>query len=89
MKMPDVTPIQYLGAAALGLLGAAYGLLAAFGHALTSEQTIAITGFATAFVSMAVLGDAIIRNGRSRIAAAQAQAPGGLAKLERPKKPKK
>jgi hypothetical protein len=70
MKTPDVTPIQYLGASALILLGSAYGLLSAFGHPLTGEQTIAITGAATAFTTVAVAADAVIRSGRAKIAAA-------------------
>lgn len=72
MATPDVTPIQMLGGGALALLGAIFGVFAAFGHALTGEQTIAISGLVTAFVSVAVVADAVIRNGRSRIAAAKA-----------------
>jgi hypothetical protein len=61
------------------LLGSAFGLLEAFGHPLTNAQTVAIGSFVTAFVSVALVADAVIRNGRSRIAAAKAM----------PKAPKK
>ncbi len=66
MQTPDLTLVQKLGGAIMLLLGAIWPLLEAFGHGLTGQQTIAVTGFVTAFVSVAVIADAVIRNGRSR-----------------------
>lgn len=72
IQTPDLTLVQKLGGAALLLLGSIFGLLEAFGHPLTNAQTIAISTTVTSFVSVAVVADAVIRNGRSRIAAAKA-----------------
>lgn len=70
MTTPSVTPVQALGAALMALMFATWPVLEAFGHGLTSTQTIAITGFVTAFVAVAVAADAVIRHGRAKVAAA-------------------
>jgi hypothetical protein len=72
MSKPDVTKVQAFGASALVLLGSGIALASAFGVTLTNTQITAITGFATAFVSVAVAADAYIRNGRAKIEAAKA-----------------
>jgi hypothetical protein len=75
MSKPDVTKVQAFGASALVLLGSGIALASAFGVTLTNTQITAITGFATAFVSVAVAADAYIRNGRAKIEAAKAGKP--------------
>jgi hypothetical protein len=74
LSTPDITPVQKLGAALMILMGATWPVLEAFDVGLTDAQSVAIGGFVTAFVSVAVAADAIIRNGRSRVAAAKVEA---------------
>jgi hypothetical protein len=87
MTTPSVTPIQALGASALILLGAGIGVAQAFGLDLTNTQITALTGFATAFVSVAVAADAAIRHGRAQIVAAAVTAGKPVPKAK-PKKGK-
>lgn len=70
MKTPDVTPVQAIGAALMVLLAALWPVLDAFGVGLTTVQVVAVSAFVTQFVAFAVVADAVIRNGRARVAAA-------------------
>jgi hypothetical protein len=70
LATPDITPVQKLGAALLAGLFALLALLKAFGVDIDEGQSTAIIGAATAFVAIAVAADAVIRHGRSNVAAA-------------------
>lgn len=67
MTKPDITPAQIVG-----LIGAALALLVAFGVDLNADQQNAVIDFAGKAVAALFGSDALIRFGRSRIAAAQA-----------------
>lgn len=75
MSTPDLTTVQKISGAIMVLLAALWPLLEAFDYGLNTTQTVAISGFVTAFVSVAVLADSIIRSGRSRVAAAKVAKP--------------
>ncbi len=70
MKMPDVTPAQIVA-----LVGAILAVAVAFGAPIDDAQRDAILQLASIVAPALVIGDAVIRNGRSRIAAAQAANP--------------
>jgi len=70
MKMPDVTPAQIVA-----LVGAIIAVAVAFGAPIDDAQRDAILQLAGIVAPALVLGDAVIRHGRSRIAAAQAANP--------------
>jgi hypothetical protein len=67
MKRPDVTPAQIVG-----LIGSALALIVAFGVDLSADQQAAVIDFAGKAVAALFGSDALIRFGRSRIAAAAA-----------------
>lgn len=67
LQTPDITAIQKLVAAGLVLLGAVLALVNAFDWTtIDAGEATAITGVYTAFGSVLVLADSIIRNGRAR-----------------------
>lgn len=68
LKRPDITAAQVVG-----FVAAAIALAIAFGVDLDAQQQDALLGF-TGVVASLLFGDAIIRNGRSKIAAAQVTA---------------
>jgi hypothetical protein len=67
MKMPDITLAQIVA-----VIGAAFGMLAAFGLPVSQEKQEAIVTLVTVLAPVLIASDAAIRNGRSRIAAARA-----------------
>ena len=69
MNTPDVTTVQKLVAGGYAVLGAILALLEAFGLDLTTEQVAAVLGLYTALGAFYVIADAVIRHGRSKIAA--------------------
>lgn len=87
MKTPDVTPVQKLMTALGALVAAAISVAVAFGVELTAGQITALGGAYTAFASVVVIADAVIRHGRSNVAAAQAAAP--VVVVEKKAAPKK
>ena len=74
MKTPDITPAQIVGLVQ-PFVTATLGLLVAFGVHMTDAQQTAVIGFTAAlatFVSTGIfIADAIIRNGRAKMAAAK------------------
>lgn len=67
LETPDVTAVQKLSAAGLVLVGSLLALVNAFGWAeIGPAQIAAVSGTYTAFASVAVVADAVIRNGRAR-----------------------
>lgn len=83
MQTPDVTPIQKLVGAAVMVVGSALTLLAAFGIELTVAQQGAITGFVGTVGTALVIADAVIRHGRSKIAAN----PEAVREMQKPAAP--
>jgi hypothetical protein len=71
METPDVTAVQKLVAAVVAAVPVIGTLLMAFGIEVTAAQIGAISGAIAALGGIYVLADAIIRNGRSRVLAAQ------------------
>lgn len=67
MKKPDVTPAQIVG-----LVASALTMIVAFGVDISAEQQAALIDFAGKGVAALFGSDALIRFGRSRIAAAAA-----------------
>jgi hypothetical protein len=65
LKMPDITPAQI--AAVLGWVAAQ---LVAFGLLDTQKSQALVSGGATIIAALLKLSDALIRNGRAKIAAA-------------------
>jgi hypothetical protein len=78
MKLPDVTKIQIVAIAKAGI-----ALALALSLPLSDATQAEIIGLAGAVATALVFADAIIRNGRSKIAAN----PDALAALEQPGKP--
>jgi len=78
MKMPDVTKIQVVA-----IVKAAIALILALGLPLDETTQAEIIGLAGTLATALVLADAIIRNGRSKIAAN----PEALAMIEKPQPP--
>lgn len=66
MEMPDITRAQ-----TVALVQAVIAVVVAFGVDLSDAQVTALIGLAGAIAVVLPLADAIIRNGRSRIAAAE------------------
>ena len=67
LETPNVTAVQKLAAAGLVLLGSLLALVNAFEWAdIDAGEAAAVSGTYSAFASVVVLADAIIRNGRSR-----------------------
>lgn len=81
MKSPDITLAQILT-----VVGSALALGAAFGLDLSQEKQDAILQFVTVFAPVALVADAYIRNGRSRVAAAKASPRSAPAPKARPKR---
>lgn len=84
MQKPNITTAQILA-----LIQAAVATAIAFGLSLSEPQQVALLGLAAAVGATLNLGDAVIRNGRSRILAPPAQnitvldpAAAGLATAE-------
>ena len=71
METPDVTLVQTLVAAVVGAVPVLGTLLIAFGVEVTPAQLGAVSGAIAALGGIYVIADAIIRNGRSRVLAAQ------------------
>lgn len=71
METPDVTLVQKLVAAVVAAVPVIGTLLIAFGVNVTPEQLGAVSGAIVALGGIYVIADAVIRNGRSRIVAAQ------------------
>jgi hypothetical protein len=69
LSTPDITKAQILS-----LVTAVLGLAASFGLDLSTAQQAAIIAFVTAVLVFLPLADAIIRHGRSKVAAASVQA---------------
>lgn len=67
MKRPDVTPAQIVG-----LVASALTMIVAFGVDISAEQQASLIDFAGKAVAALFGSDALIRFGRSRIAAAAA-----------------
>jgi hypothetical protein len=71
MKMPDITLAQIVA-----VIGAIFGMTAAFGLPVSQEKQEAIIGLITVLAPVLIAADAAIRHGRSRVAAAKvAQEP--------------
>lgn len=79
MKMPDVTPAQIVA-----LVGAIIAVAVAFGAPISDDQRDAILQLVGIVAPALVIGDAVIRNGRSKIAAVREQNGGTelLARVE-------
>lgn len=67
--MPDITKAQILA-----LVQAVLGLLVSFSFTISQAQQTAIIAFCTAALVFLPVADAIIRHGRSKVAAAQVTA---------------
>lgn len=68
METPDITPLQKLVTAVTFLLTSVLALVNAFDwYDISGEQGAAVLGTWTAFASVLVLADAVIRHGRSRV----------------------
>jgi len=81
-KTPDITPAQITAA-----VGAILGLLAAFGLDVSAPTRDAIAQLAVILPSVIVAADALIRHGRSKVAAAQIYAATDAAQLVAPPAP--
>lgn len=64
LKTPDITPAQIVA-----LAGSAIALLSAFGLPLSEEQSQAILDFVQVVAPVLLASDAVIRFGRSMMAA--------------------
>lgn len=71
LKTPDVTPAQLVA-----IVSAIIGVAVAFGAPITDAQSAALVGLAGVVASALLVGDAVIRNGRARVAAAATAAAG-------------
>lgn len=69
MKRPDITPAQIVALAVTIV-----ALATAFGAPITEAQATAIVAVVGSLAGVLVVGDSVIRNGRSRIAAAEVSA---------------
>lgn len=69
MKTPDITTAQIVAVAQ-----SVIGLAVAFGAPITTAQATAIVAVVSGIAGVLLVSDAVIRNGRSRIAAAQVAA---------------
>jgi hypothetical protein len=67
MQMPDITKAQVVA-----IVGAIFGLLAAFGLPVGQDVQDAIVQVVTALAVVIPAADAFIRNGRSKVAAVEA-----------------
>lgn len=76
MDTPDITPIQKLVAAGLGLVLAALTACAAFGMSLSVEQITAVMGVASALGGLFVVADAYLRGQRAKNVPALMKAKG-------------
>jgi len=65
MNTPNITTAQMVA-----VIGAVFALLAAFGLHVTGAERGAIVNLATVLAPVLVAADAVIRHGRSKIAAA-------------------
>lgn len=71
MKMPDITLAQIIA-----VIGAIFGLTAAFGLPVSQQVQDSITQLVTVLAPVLIASDAAIRHGRSKVAAARvAQEP--------------
>lgn len=82
MEMPDITLVQKLVAAVSTAVGSILTVLLVFG-VVDPIQAGAVGGIITALGGVYVAADAVIRNGRSRVAAN----PEAMRELEKPAEP--
>lgn len=65
MKTPDITPAQVVA-----LVQAVISVLVSFSVPISDTQSAALLGLTTVVASILIVGDAVIRRGRARIAEA-------------------
>lgn len=75
VQLPDITPMQKIVGAVTVVLTALLGVVNAFGwYDISGDQAGAILTLWAALGGLGVIADSIIRNGRSKIAAAAIRA---------------